>query len=98
MEKRRSLLRIQSFALCLTSLLISSISVAHTRTVGQEDIASTISTLPAANTTPVPVAQPSTISSEPHGFWDRTNLTLFSGVILSRAADYASTRNMQARG
>jgi len=98
MEKRRSLLRIQSFALCLTSLLTSSISVAHTRTVGQEGIASTISTLPAANTTPVPVAQPPTISSEPHGFWDRTHLTLSSGASLARAADYASTRSMQARG
>jgi hypothetical protein len=44
------------------------------------------------------VVEPSPKSSPPHVFWDRTNLTLFSGVILSRAADYASTRNMQARG
>jgi hypothetical protein len=98
MENRRSLLKIQSFALCLTSLLTPTISVARTSTVSQEDVASTISTPPVANTTAVLVAQPSIISTQPHAFWDRTNLTLFSGVILSRAADYASTRNMQARG
>jgi hypothetical protein len=98
MEMRRSLLKIQSFALCLTSLLNPTISVAHTPTVSQGNVAPTISTPPVANPTPVPVAQPSTISPEPHGFLDRTNLMLFSGVILSRAADYASTRNMQARG
>ena len=31
-------------------------------------------------------------------FWDRTNVLLFSGVALFRGLDYASTRNMQARG
>jgi hypothetical protein len=29
---------------------------------------------------------------------DRTNILLFSGVAAFRALDYASTRNMQARG
>ena len=33
-----------------------------------------------------------------HRFWDRTNVLLFSGVALFRGLDYASTRNMQARG
>ena len=33
-----------------------------------------------------------------HPFWDRTNRLLFAGVGLFRALDYASTRNMQARG
>lgn len=33
-----------------------------------------------------------------HRFWDRTNLMLFSGVAVFRGLDYASTRNMQARG
>ena len=33
-----------------------------------------------------------------HPFWDRTNLLLFSGVGIMRGMDYASTRNMQARG
>ena len=33
-----------------------------------------------------------------HAFWDRTNVLLFSGVAAFRGLDYASTRNMQARG
>ena len=33
-----------------------------------------------------------------HRFWDQTNLMLFSGVAVFRGLDYASTRNMQARG
>ena len=33
-----------------------------------------------------------------HNFWDRSNILLFSGVALFRGLDYASTRNMQARG
>jgi len=33
-----------------------------------------------------------------HRFWDRTNIFLFSGVSIFRGLDYASTRNMQARG
>lgn len=33
-----------------------------------------------------------------HAFWDRTNIFLFSGVATFRGLDYASTRNMQARG
>jgi hypothetical protein len=37
-------------------------------------------------------------SIPPHAFWDRTNLLLFSGVAVFRGLDYASTRNMQARG
>jgi hypothetical protein len=34
----------------------------------------------------------------PHHFWDRTNILLFSVVAASRALDYASTKNMLARG
>src|SRR5215475_278108 len=33
-----------------------------------------------------------------HRFWDRENLLLFSGVAVFRGLDYASTRNMLARG
>jgi hypothetical protein len=33
-----------------------------------------------------------------HRFWDRTNVLLFSGVVVVRGMDYASTRNFQARG
>lgn len=41
---------------------------------------------------PAPEAPPT------HAFWDRTNILLFSGVAVFRGLDYASTRNMQARG
>jgi hypothetical protein len=33
-----------------------------------------------------------------HRFFDRENVLLFSGVAVFRGLDYASTRNMQARG
>jgi hypothetical protein len=33
-----------------------------------------------------------------HGFWDRRNALLFSGVGAARALDFASTLNMRARG
>ena len=49
---------------------------------------STVSPLPAESTPGAPV----------HAFWDRTNLWLFAGVAFTRGMDYASTRNMQARG
>ena len=45
-----------------------------------------------------PVAAPSEIEAPTHAFWDRTNTLLFIGVGVFRGLDYASTRNMQARG
>src|SRR5947207_10925052 len=33
-----------------------------------------------------------------HRFWDHENVVLFSGVAVFRGLDYASTRNMLARG
>lgn len=33
-----------------------------------------------------------------HAFWDKENILLFTGVGVFRGLDYASTRNMQARG
>lgn len=36
--------------------------------------------------------------AEPHRFWDPANRWLFAGVLAVRAADFASTRNMRARG
>jgi hypothetical protein len=35
---------------------------------------------------------------QPHRFFDRTNILLFSGIAVSRTLDYTSTRNMLARG
>jgi len=45
---------------------------------------------------PIAVTQPS--APAPHRFWDRNNILLFTGTGVFRALDYASTRNMQARG
>jgi len=36
--------------------------------------------------------------TQPHAFWDRTNILLFSGVAAFRGLDYASTQNFLARG
>ena len=38
------------------------------------------------------------VPAQPHDFWDRTNFVLFSGIVVTRGMDYASTRNFQARG
>jgi hypothetical protein len=51
--------------------------------------------LPPAAPTTVPDAPSKT---QPHRFWDRTNILLFSGVAVFRGLDYASTRNFMARG
>src|SRR6266478_1668262 len=58
-----------------------------------------LGTLLSAQTTGQAVGQsiPNTPTPQ-HRFWDRTNVLLFSGVALFRGLDYASTRNMQARG
>jgi len=43
-------------------------------------------------------AQNAPDAPETHHFWDRKNALLFSGIAAFRGLDYASTRNMQARG
>jgi hypothetical protein len=61
-------------------------------------------TVPARAQQPTPQTQsPAAIpdapsKTQPHRFWDRTNILLFSGVAVFRGLDYASTRNFQARG
>ena len=45
-----------------------------------------------------PAALPQTPEASPHRFWNRTNVLLFSGVVVFRGLDYASTRNFMARG
>src|SRR4051812_38039022 len=47
---------------------------------------------------PVPQISQRTEEAPVHPFFDRTNLLLFTGVGVFRGLDYASTRNMQARG
>jgi len=50
--------------------------------------------------TPKQPAEPAPTPGQPetHAFWDRENILLFSGIAVFRGLDYASTRNMQARG
>lgn len=50
------------------------------------------------NTEVEPATAPTPEHPATHAFWDRTNVLLFSGVAIFRGLDYASTRNMQARG
>ena len=53
----------------------------------------------APSVTPPVIVEPAPRPEIPvHRFWDRTNVFLFSGVSIFRGLDYASTRNMQARG
>lgn len=47
---------------------------------------------------PIVVQPPPAALPAPHAFWDRRNRQLFAGILVFRALDYASTRNMQARG
>ncbi len=48
---------------------------------------------------PLPPATARRVTVEsPHAFWNRNNILLFSGIGVFRGLDYASTRNMQARG
>jgi hypothetical protein len=51
-----------------------------------------------SQTQELPAAMNPPPSSLPHRFWDRTNTLLFAGVGVFRGLDYASTRNMMARG
>src|SRR5262249_43748627 len=44
------------------------------------------------------VELPAASSAPQHRFWDRQHVLLFSGVAVFGGLDYASTRNMQARG
>jgi len=54
---------------------------------------------PSAHSAMPVIVEPATRPEAPvHPFWDRTNMFLFSGVSIFRGLDYASTRNMQARG
>ncbi len=45
-----------------------------------------------------PAAEPPLAPVPQHHFWDRTNILLFSGVAVSRALDYTSTKHFLARG
>lgn len=65
--------------------------------VAANQVATKPATESQAGAASAPHGAGSNLRSE-HAFWDRTNLLLFSGVAVFRGLDYASTRNMQARG
>jgi hypothetical protein len=60
--------------------------------------------VPACAQSPRPEAPDTAATDHPpqpaatHAFWDKENILLFSGIAVFRGLDYASTRNMQARG
>jgi len=77
-----------NFASAQTMLPISETAASHPDTNG-------VPSLPSA---PVPAIASQPPAEAPHVFWDKTNAWLFAGVGTARALDYASTKNMLARG
>jgi hypothetical protein len=57
-----------------------------------------VNVLPVNAQTSAAVANVPAAPVPQHRFWDRKNILLFSGVAVARGLDYASTRNMLARG
>lgn len=86
---------------CLSVIiLLSAISQAQQRDGGTA-VSGPVSMLAAPERTGTAdiVATGSSRPAVPeHSFWDRENLSLFSGIVLTRGMDYASTLNFQARG
>lgn len=72
---------------CVTSVLINLSAHAQEPAPQNQN--------PVSPPTPMPDAPSKT---QPHAFWDRTNILLFSGVAVFRGLDYASTQNFLARG
>jgi hypothetical protein len=86
--------------LCIAAVfLLSSVSISAQTvraTVSAADAPS--STLPASPDSSIAVNNSPEETPPTHAFWDKENILLFSGIGFFRALDYASTRNMQARG
>jgi hypothetical protein len=72
--------------------------VAHTQQAASQVLPSAPSAAPESALAPALTEEPPTSSRLSHRFWDRTNCMLFAGGGVFRGLDYASTRNMQARG
>lgn len=88
-----------ALVLLWTALLMFTLQVPAQQPApsGTVAVSSTRKGLKADSVTPV-TAPEKPQAPLPHAFWDRTNLWLFSGVAVTRALDYTSTRNMLARG
>jgi hypothetical protein len=84
----------------------SMILLAGLLAVGLRSFAQSSESSPNSAPASAPISAPATQSPsslptavlQPHRFWDRTNVLLFSGIAAFRGLDYASTRNFQARG
>src|SRR5206468_8440574 len=90
---RRGLGRLALVA--ITSLFMAARAASQSEPAGRPNVLQTSAAVSLAE--PIPT-KPENLAAPPHPFWDRTNLMLFSGVAIFRGLDYASTRNMQARG
>ena len=85
--------------LALVAIISLSIAAhAAAQSAERPNVSQESASLPLADTISPAITQPENLATPPHPFWDRTNLMLFSGVAVFRGLDYASTRNMQARG
>ena len=82
----------------ITSLFVAPHAAAQSAPAQRPSVSQNSSALPLANPIPRAITRSENLPTLPHPFWDRTNLMLFSGVAIFRGLDYASTRNMQARG
>ena len=82
----------------ITSLFIAAHAHAQSRPAERPNVSQKCSATPVANPIPPAITKPENLAASSHPFWDRTNLMLFSGVAIFHGLDYASTRNMQARG
>lgn len=93
---RRGLGRLALVA--ITSLFMAARAASQSEPAGRPNVLQTIAAVSLAEPIPPAFTKPENLAAPPHPFWDRTNLMLFSGVAIFRGLDYASTRNMQARG
>ena len=81
----------RQFVICLASVL--SFLVCANSAANAAETCRALPTMPTSQDQAQLLIYPET-----HRFWDRTNILLFSGVAVSRALDYTSTKNMLARG
>jgi hypothetical protein len=91
---RASRLKIQVLVLTVGIFAATPILAQQASTGDLPNAPATNPETPPAVKTTRPIAQ---VPSQ-HRFWDRTNILLFSGIVVTRGMDYASTRNFQARG
>jgi len=92
---RRQLLPAVLISVCAVSGAAGQIAMSPgagiVRPEGGPAAGGAVRSLPVVEIEPAPAAPV-------HAFWNRTNLWLFAGMAFTRGMDYASTRNMQARG